>query len=445
MCLNSLICLLASLMFTVLFISGKNWQLSLAELTAYLQTRQVNFEIQKFTREFFTIQTQQPLDLKIIEELGGTIKIGQVMLTLPSQQIKEAYIKHNKQAEKQVAETLEKSNIVNQMAKQVKGKVFFGVSVYLEDTQLRSRVGEIQRLLGSAVKDELTKYDKKARFMGFADKSHGQLSHVEVIKKGLVKNKAEILLCVGKETSWIATTIAVHNPFEFQKRDIYKPNQRKIFGMPPRLAKIMVNLAGCTEGKTLLDAFCGVGTVLQEALLIKAKVVGTDINTWCIKAAEDNLEWLTREYELQNVDHRVVQSNASFLSIKIGKENIDCIVSEPDLGPALRQIPTTPYAKKIIDKLTPLFFGFIEETYKVLKPGGKLVVVTPYIVTRSKQVVTMPIGEKAESVDFIRVKPFNLENFNKNIANIEALTCLESLIEVDSRHLIGREIHVFRK
>jgi len=432
-------------MFTLLFISGKNWQLSLAELTAYLQARQISFEIQHFTKEFFTIQTQQILDPMVIGDLGGTLKISQGMLSLSSQQVKDAYVKHNKQAEEQVVEALKKSDIVNQMAKQAKGKVFFGVSVYLEEDHLKARAGEIQRLLGSTIKDELSEYGKKARFMGFANKSQGQLSHVEVLKKNLVENKSEILLCIGKETSWIATTIAVHNPFEFQKRDIYKPRQRKIFGMPPRLAKIMVNLSSCTEEKTLLDAFCGVGTVLQEALLIKAHVVGTDINPWCIKAAEDNLEWLSQEYELRNADYRVIQSDVDFLSRKIGIENVDCIVSEPDLGPALRQIPTTPYAKKVIDKLTPLFFGFIEEAYKVLRPDGMLVVVTPYIVTRSGQVVTMPIGEKAENTSFVRVKPFNPEIFAKNVTNIESLTCLESLVEVDSRHLIGREIHVFRK
>ncbi|MCK7471520.1 MAG: hypothetical protein MZU95_12670 [Desulfomicrobium escambiense] len=68
---------------------------------------------------------------------------------------------------------------------------------------------------------------KNLDFMGFADKSQGQLSHVEVLKKQLVETKSEVLICIGKETSWIATTIAVHNPFEFQKRDIYKPRQRK--------------------------------------------------------------------------------------------------------------------------------------------------------------------------------------------------------------------------
>jgi tRNA G10 N-methylase Trm11 len=433
-------------MFTSLFIAGKNWKLSLAELVAYLQTNQTNFEIQQFNKEFFTIQTQQALDPTIIKDIGGIIKIGQVKLTLTSQQVKDAYIKHDKKIEKQVTEALENSDIVEQMIKQVtKGKVFFGVSVYFEEDQFKSRAGEIQRLLGSAIKEELAKQGRTARFMGFANKSQGQLSHVEVIKKELVENKAEILLCIGKETSWIATTIAVHNPFEFQKRDIYKPRQRKIFGMPPRLAKIMVNLSGCTEGKTLLDAFCGVGTVLQEALLVKAQVVGTDINTWCIKAAEDNLKWLTQEYEIYNVNYRVVQSDVGVLSMKIGRENIDCIVSEPDLGPALRQIPTTPYANKVIDKLTPLFFGFIEEAYKVLRSGGRLVVVTPYIVTRSKQIVTMPISEKAENTNFVRVKPFSPEIFAKNITNTQSLTNLESLVEVDSRHLIGREIHVFRK
>jgi tRNA G10 N-methylase Trm11 len=431
-------------MFTLLFISGKNWQLSLLEITSYLQTRKIGFEIQQFTKEFFTIKTQQDIDPTIIENLGGTIKIGQVLLEAPSQQVKDAYVKHNKQVEKQIIEDLKKSGIVDQMVKLAKGKVFFGVSVYLEEKQLKARAGEIQRLLGSAIKNELAECGKKARFMGFANKLQGQLSHVEVLKKELVENKSEILLCIGKETSWIATTIAVHNPFEFQKRDIYKPRQRKIFGMPPRLAKIMVNLSSCTEGKTLLDAFCGVGTVLQEALLIKAQVVGTDINTWCIKAAEDNLKWLTQEYELHNTDYRVVQSDVSVLSKKIGKETIDCIVSEPDLGPALRQIPTTPYAKKVIDKLTPLFFGFIEEAYKVLRPDGKLVVVTPYIITRSKQIVKMPIDKKAENTNFVRVKPFRSEIFAKTL-NIQTLTDLESIIEVDSRHLIGREIHVFHK
>ena len=154
----------------------------------------------------------------------------------------------------------------------------------------------------------------------------------------------------------------------------------------------------CTPGKVLLDPFCGVGTILQEALLEKAMVVGMDVNPWCVKAATENLEWLVQEYGLEDADFRVLQGDVSRLVEKIGQETMDCIVCEPDLGPALRQVPTGPYAEKIIQKLEPLYFGFVEQAYRALKPGGRLVLVTPYIKTRSGQAVTMPIDEKLEQL-----------------------------------------------
>lgn len=432
-------------MFTLLFISGKNWRLSLAELTAYLQARQVRFEVLYSSREFFTIRLEENWDASAIAELGGTIKIGESKAEFSSELVKEAFIKKNKDAQTQISQSLEKSGLVDEMAKQAEGKVFFGVSVYCTEDQLKPQAGNIQRLMGSTIKDELAGYGKKARFMGFADKKQAQLSHVEVLKKQLVESKSEVLLCIGKETTWVASTVAVHNPFEFQKRDIYKPRQRVIFGMPPRLAKIMVNLSACTPGKVLLDPFCGVGTVLAEALLVKAKVVGTDINPWCVKAAVDNLVWLKQEYELWDADFRVVQGDVAVLTSKIGRETVDCIVSEPDLGPALRQVPTTPYAEKVIKKLEPLFFGFVEEAYKVLKADGRLVLVTPYIRTRSNQAVTMPIVEKAVEAGFSVVKPFVKEDFKHSHVGKEDLAELESLIEIDERHKIGREIHIFKK
>jgi len=204
-------------------------------------------------------------------------------------------------------------------------------------------------------------------------------------------------------------------------------------------------LSAAAPGKVLLDPFCGVGTILQEALLGRAKVVGVDANSWCVKAATENLEWLTREYSLENADFRVVQGDVSKLTQKIGQEMVDCIVTEPDLGPALRQVPTGPYALKIIEKLEPLFFSFVEKAYQVLKAGGRLVLVTPFIVTRSGQAVTMPIREKLESLGFTRVQPFTKEMFPEKLEAVEALESLGSLIEIDERHKIGREIHIYQK
>jgi tRNA G10 N-methylase Trm11 len=432
-------------MLTKLFISGKNWKLSLAELAAYLNAKELKFEVRFFSKEFFALNVERDFGVSAMQELGGTIKIGDVKTEFPAQIVRQAFLEKNKRIQSRIAESLASSGLVDRMAK-ASGKVLFGVSAYCSDKTLRPLSGVIQRFVGSAVKDELADCGKKSRFMGFSkERRLAQLSHVEVLKKKLVENQAEVLLCIGKQETWVGTTVAVHNPFEFQKRDIYKPNQRKIFAMPPRLARIMVNLSACTPGKVLLDPFCGVGTILQEALLARARVVGVDANPWCVKAASENLEWLTREYSLEDADFRVVQGDVSRLTQKIGQETVDCIVTEPDLGPALRQVPTGPYALKIIRKLEPLYLAFVEEAYRVLRKAGRLVLVTPYIITRSGQAVTMPIGEKLERLGFRRAQPFTKEMFSKNLEGAEALECLSSLVEVNERHKVGREIHIYQK
>lgn len=430
---------------TQLFISGKNWKLSLAELASYLEARKIKFEVQFFSKEFFAVSVEEGFSASAIEDLGGTIKIGEVKAKFQTQIVKEAFLQKSKRAQSQIAESLASSGSVDEMAKSA-AKIFFGVSVYCAEKTLRPLSWVIQRFVGSAVKGELAGYGKKSKFMGFSkDRKFAQLSHVEVLKKNLVENKAEVLLCIGKEETWVATTVAVHNPFEFQKRDIYKPNQRKIFAMPPRLARIMVNLSSCTPEKVLLDPFCGVGTILQEALLARAKVVGLDVNPWCVKAANENLEWLKREYSLEGTEFRVLQGDVGRLAQKIGQETVDCIVTEPDLGPALRQVPTVPYALKIIQKLEPLYFGFVEEAHRVLKGDGLLVLVTPYIITRSGKSVTLPIGEKLENFGFKRVQPLIKEMFSEGASGLEELVGVSSLVEVDERHKIGREIHIYEK
>jgi tRNA G10 N-methylase Trm11 len=429
---------------TQLFISGKNWKLSLAELSAYLQSRHVGFQVQFASKDFFVIQQTQ--NVNSIDDLGGTIKIGQNAIELPTELVKSAFLEKNKEAHNKIAEGLALSKFAEGLAQGKSGKPFFGVSVYCSENQLRPYSSNIQRFIGSAIKEELAGFGKKSDFMGFSkDRKLAQLSHVEVLKKNLVENKAEILFCIGKEKTWVAQTTAVHNPFEFQRRDVYKPRQRNIFGMPPRLARIMLNLAFCQQGKVLLDPFCGVGTVLQEALLLRSQVLGLDINPWCVSAAEENLDWIVREYSVENADFRVIQGDVASLTSKVGFETVDCIVTEPDLGPALRQVPTVPYAEKLIAKLEPLFYGFIREACNVLRKDGRLVLVTPFIRTRSGQMVTMNIEEKAKQAGFTLVQPFGAEVFGGIPYLQDSLAGLCSLVEIDERHKIGRQIHIFQK
>jgi tRNA G10 N-methylase Trm11 len=431
---------------TQVFIPGKNWRLSLAELISFLETRKARFKVYSFSNEFFVVRIEENGGFGAIASLGGFIKIGDVAAVLSTESLKEAFLQKNREAKAQVTQNVASSDIANGIVEAESGKTVFGVSVYCSENSLRPVSRSIQRFVGSAVKRELAGHGKKSKFMGFAkDRKHPQLSHVEVLKKKLVEYKAEVLFCVGKEQTFVAITTAVHNPFEFQKRDVGKPVQRKIFGISPRLARIMINLAACTEGKVLLDPFCGVGTILQEALLAKTKAVGVDINGWCVEAAKRNMDWLKAEYSLENAEYRVLQGDVHKLSLKIGWEQVDCVATEPDLGPALRQVPTTSYATRIAEKLEPLYQDLLEEAYKVLKKRGRLVFVSPYIKTRSGKPVIMGVEEKALAIGFERVYPFERGVFGEDAVVSEKLMRMASFVDVEERHKVGREIHVFRK
>ena len=430
---------------TYVFIPGKNWKLSLAELVSFLQTREYRFDVCEFTESFFVVNIDKSLNALVIADLGGILKIARLASNIATQAVKEAFLHENKEAQTQVKRGLSSSGVANEMLGTSSGRLVFGVSVYYADRSFRQISKSMQRFLGSFLKHELSAHGKRSGFMGFPrGRKQPQLSHVEVLKKGLVERKAEVLFCIGKTRAAVSTTMAVHNPFEFQKRDIGRPVQRKIFAMPPRLARIMVNLASCTPGKSLLDPFCGVGTILQEALLAKARVVGVDMNPWCVEATRENLAWLEKEYKLKETEYTVTQGDSRRLTNIIQKE-VDCITTEPDLGPALRQIPTTPYATRIIDKLKPLYCDFLGEAYKSLKKDGRLVLVTPYIKTRSGKAVTMRIEEKALAAGFNSVYPFQSHVLAVDDTTKDDMTRMSSFVDVGEKHKIGREIHIFQK
>jgi tRNA G10 N-methylase Trm11 len=428
---------------TYAFIPGKNWKLSLAEMTSFLEARDNVFEVSEFSRTFFSVKMEGAIDASTIADFGGILKIGEIAAIIPTEIVERTFLQKSGNDRAQFKRLLPLNHLVSGMLRSSSEKSIFGVSVYWAESSFRSVSKEIHRFLGSLLKEKLREQGEKFHFLGFSrNRDLPQLSPVEVLKKGFVENSAEILFCIGKRQALAGNTVAVHNPFEFQKRDVGKPVQRKIFGMSPRLAKILINLAHCTARKVLLDPFCGVGTILQEALLLKAKVVGIDINPWCAEAARKNLEWLKQEYSLEDADYTILRDDARKLGSRF-EEEVDCIATEPDLGPALRQMPTTPYATKIIDKLKPLYRDFLVEGHKALKERGFLVFVTPFIKTRSGKPVTMQIEEVASAIGFKTVNPFRKEIFAEEASSLQV--DMGNLIDVEERHKIGREIHILQK
>ena len=180
-----------------LFIPGKNWRLSLAELVSIFETMRTKFVVRTFSHEFFVVDIEEKV-ASIIDDFGGTIKIGVSAADFSTDIVRRGFSQEDKDAKAQVGQEIVASGLVDEMFKAESQRVLFGVSVYCAERSLRPVSKRLQRFVGSVVKRELAECGKKSQFMGFAKgRNLPQLSHVEVLKKNLVENKAEILFCVG--------------------------------------------------------------------------------------------------------------------------------------------------------------------------------------------------------------------------------------------------------
>lgn len=175
-----------------------------------------------------------------------------------------------------------------------------------------------------------------------------------------------------------------HKAKDWIKKDALKPNfNRKKGLLPPKIARMMVNFAlgsNTDLSQTVLDPFCGSGTILIEAASLGQLVLGVDINREQVEAAIANLSW----FGYRGLIH-VADSTAASTVIT---EEVDCIVTEPFLGkpkPELEKIPN------IAKGLKKLYLGCLKDWLKILKVGARVVMIFPIFETDSKQIRTSEI------------------------------------------------------
>lgn len=377
-----------------IFIKGKNSELSSLELASYLDSRNLDYSIVEDSENFTVIETEE-IDKGMIKQLGGILKIAKV-------------VNESNKIDSKSLEGLEKM---------IGGKVF-GLSVYSEKDEQN-----IYKIVGNQLKKRLKSLGINAKYFGFASNRRPRMTNVEVIKKRLVEESVEIVVCVSKKF-YIGTTQALHNPFEYQKRDMERPVQRPIFSIPPRLANIMINLAGAKEDDILLDPFCGIGTILQEAALRKIKIRGIDKDEICIESAKQNLLWLAKEYKLQLDLEKIRHGDATRIGEYFDGNSIDAIATEPYLGPPLKGNQSQEDVKAIFEEIRPLYEKTLKEMYKVLKKGKRAAIVSPCIRTRGNRTVKFDFKELAERAGF---------------------KIINSVTDAEKRHRTIREIFVIEK
>lgn len=321
-----------------LFELGHQPHISIAEIFNTLTLQHTNTSALKYKGvDFLILETKKNIDTKkLINKLGGTIKIaysplegGKGGVTL-QQQI---------------------TNYLNQT--QSEGKIQFSIN---------------DKKLGIQIKKELKNLGRSVRYI--EPKNTATILH-----NNLVEKKSD-LTTINNE---IFVTEAIQPFEEFSQRDYNRPGTDDKSGMlPPKLARIMINLSQTNTNKILLDPFCGSGTTLMEALSLGFKnIIGSDISEKAVEDSEKNIQWLVKSYNLSPKTYNLINADVTELSNHIQPNSVDTIVTEPYMGNPLHGNESEKYLKKQAKELAELYINAFKEFYKILKPGGITVFVIP--------------------------------------------------------------------
>ncbi|MBT4376802.1 hypothetical protein HOD29_05495, partial [archaeon] len=215
-----------------LFILGRNIELSVLEVESYLK-RIGNPALEKsLNKNGLLVEITNPIEEKAVDSLGGILSIGKVLGEM-------------NEIEKVMIYSGEKNN--------------FNYTLW----EFSENVEEFREYLKQRFKEEKL----KAGYKGLTDKISEQNGNDFLIPSAKLINEEYFIF-----GDYFGKVIQKCNYDEIEKRDMKKPVRRESLAISPRLSKIMVNLSGIKTGK-LLDTFCGVGTILQEALLQDFEVV----------------------------------------------------------------------------------------------------------------------------------------------------------------------------
>lgn len=332
---------------TYFFVLGSNPTLSLMELAAVLPDHRARL----VGKDFLIWESEHELNAgALMSRLGGVIKIGIIEKVLPIKQ--------------DILPTFLALSL--KISQKNPGKFNFGLSDY----------GPQPLTLmpwGLELKKKLKEKGVSARLVTSKARN---LSSVVVEQNKLVNKGMELALAADGGKIFVGRTLAVQPFKDLSKRDYGRPARDDASGMlPPKLAQIMLNLAGVPESSgVVLDPFCGSGTILQEALLMGAtKVIGTDISPKAISDTKENLAWLKEKYALSAVKIEVFLKNATKLSQSFKPGQISAIVSEPYLGPQRGWHDL----KVIKAELEELYGASLKEFLRIIPKGARVVMVWP--------------------------------------------------------------------
>ena len=315
------------------FILGRNPELSRAEILSFLKARNRTHEEILFEENLLIIETNE--DEKFdIQEFGGTIKLGKIIFDGIPQEF----------------------------------------SVYLNENEVIPSDKFSYATFGNQDSELLKEKFKSERKKAMLKHGKRQILFQDGGKTNLPNADFDIFYHEHNGNILFGITTQNYDHTQTKNRDTNKPVRRESLAISPRIAKILINLSEAKPHDKLLDPFCGIGGIIQEALLKNINAYGIDKDIKATSDAKENLKWISEQY---NIKTKYTIENTD--SRKTPDLQFDAIATETPLGKLLKKKPSDQEAEKIIQDFEALIIPILTKLKKVKKPNAKIAITFPVI------------------------------------------------------------------
>ena len=175
------------------------------------------------------------------------------------------------------------------------------------------------------------------------------------------------------------------------------------------MAYCLASMAEIRPGDTVLDPFCGHGTIAVEAAVENptAHIVAADIDPAMVTLTRANIE----HSHQRNIS--AMQCDAAYLPLRAG--SVDVLVTD------------LPFGKKHgVQDINKLIANFIAECVRVVRIGGRVVVMTYHEAALAKA-----IQHSQPDLDISAIHPLRLGKLEASVFVMERVTSLRAKHEAD--------------
>jgi tRNA G10 N-methylase Trm11 len=155
---------------------------------------------------------------------------------------------------------------------------------------------------------------------------------------------------------------------------------------------------------TILDPFCGTGTVLQEALLQGYDVLASDLSDKMIDYTQQNLDWIVRSHRHTGTILDISQADATTHTWPHASA-VDAVVCETYLGQPFSAPPSPAKLKEVVGNCNHIISSFLKNIHPQLRPGTPLCIAVPAWRGSDSHFTHLPLTRDLAKLGYTLTRP----------------------------------------